>query len=220
MKPDETAAAARGSRLHRTPAARGTCVRPPPDAARARPIERSRHGRSTGRSNVKAWPITTPPRPSAAASAASRADRAVPPPLGATVAPAGSGSEKRMSSPIDRRPEGANPVQEPRHPVAGPRPAPGLGQAPLVDLDEGHAPGRHAARGCGEKPVVDGQIGPGEERGPPEVESREQRHEPETRAEEPEARRPAARGGTQNHDGPHRTPAPQRLTRGPGSGYR
>ena len=64
------------------------------------------------------------------------------------------------------------------------------------------------------------QIGPGKERGPPEVEPRHQRGEPEARAEKPEGRRPPAGGRTQNHDGPHRTPARPGLTRRPGSRYR
>ena len=99
-----------------------------------------------------------------------------------------------------RRPEGANPVQEAGDPVAGPRPAPGLGQAALVDLDEGHAARRRAERGRGEEPVVHRQVGPGDERRTQEVEPGDHARERQARGEEPEGRRPTARRSAEDHD--------------------
>ena len=211
MKPEEAAAAPSGSRLHRTPAARGTCVRPPPvrgapqpDRAKLAgtvdgPVEREGVADHEGPAPERRRERRVPDRERG------RLARRLPRPAGRVAARIGLREEDVQTD--GRRPEGANPVQETGDPVAGPRPAPGLGQAPLVDLDEGHAARGRAERGRGEEPVVHRQVGAGEERRTQEVESGDHAAERQARGDEPEGRRPAARRSAEDHDVVHRTPA-------------
>ena len=211
MKPEEAAAAARGTRLQRTPAARGTCVRPPPAAERARPIDRSRHGRSMGRSNVKAYPMTNGPRPSAAASAASRARAR------ATRARPGSPA-RRVAARVGLREEDveARPTAAPSARTRSRRSAtrsrghgqrPASREAPLVDLDQRHAPrGRAeaATRRAGGRTRA--EVGPRQDRRAEQVEKADHASERHARREKSKRRRSPPRRGAQDHE-PYRTPA-------------
>ena len=98
------------------------------------------------------------------------------------------GLREEHVEPDGDRPQAPDPVQEGGDPVAGPRPAPRLGQGPLVDLDDVTRPDGGRTEDLGKEPIVDREV---ERTG---VGAQEVEHdtgtEPQVRRKESEGRRP------------------------------